>query len=73
MPPIFRLIASAGVTGAELARTFNLGLGMTIVVPAADADRTVALLASSQARVVGRLVPRDGGEPARVLHGPFAP
>ena len=73
VPPIFRLIASAGVTGAELARTFNLGLGMTIVVPAADADRTVALLASSQARVVGRLVPRDGGEPARVLHGPFAP
>jgi phosphoribosylformylglycinamidine cyclo-ligase len=60
-----KLIASAGVDEHEMHRTFNYGLGMTIVVPSADADRTVALLAPEQARVVGRLVPRGGGEASR--------
>ncbi len=69
LPPIMALIATAGVTGPELARTFNMGLGMTIIVPPADVERTVALLASYGARVVGSLVPRAGGEPSRVLHG----
>ena len=65
VPAIFRLIASAGVGELEMRRTFNMGLGMLIVVPADAAERTVALLASSHARVVGRLVPRAGGEPSR--------
>jgi phosphoribosylformylglycinamidine cyclo-ligase len=46
-------------------RTFNMGLGMVIVVPADAAERTVALLAGSGARVVGGLVPRAGGAPSR--------
>ncbi|HTR53884.1 MAG TPA: phosphoribosylformylglycinamidine cyclo-ligase [Kofleriaceae bacterium] len=66
VPAIFQLIASAGVDGAEMRRTFNMGLGMLIVVPADAAARAVALLAGSQARVVGRLVPRAGGEPSRM-------
>ncbi|MGN6103798.1 MAG: phosphoribosylformylglycinamidine cyclo-ligase [Kofleriaceae bacterium] len=65
VPPIMKLIASAGVESEELRRTFNLGLGMTIVVAASEADRTVALLADAGARIVGRLVPRAGGEPSR--------
>ena len=65
VPPIMKLIASAGVDDHEMRRTFNYGLGMTIVVPPADADRTVSLLADSKARVVGRLVPRAGGEASR--------
>lgn len=65
VPPIMELIASAGVEREELRRTFNLGLGMTIVVPASEAERTVALLADAGARIVGRLVPRAGGEPSR--------
>jgi phosphoribosylformylglycinamidine cyclo-ligase len=65
VPPIMQLIANAGVDAAELRRTFNLGLGMVIVVPAEVAANTVALLAGSRARVVGRLAPRAGGEPAR--------
>ncbi|MBA3465434.1 MAG: phosphoribosylformylglycinamidine cyclo-ligase [Deltaproteobacteria bacterium] len=65
VPPIMKLIASAGVDDHEMRRTFNYGLGMTIVVPSADADRTVSLLADSKARVVGRLVPRAGGEASR--------
>ena len=67
VPGIMRLIASGGVTPREMRRTFNLGLGMTIMVAAADAERTVAALAGSAARVVGRLVPRAGGEPSRFI------
>ncbi len=65
VPPIMKLIASAGVADHEMHRTFNYGLGMTIVVPPADADRTVALLAPEKARIVGKLVPRGGGEASR--------
>jgi phosphoribosylformylglycinamidine cyclo-ligase len=67
VPPIMRLIAGAGVEPAELRRTFNLGLGMVIVVPADAADGAVELLAGSRARAVGRLVPRAGGEPSRFV------
>ena len=66
VPPILQLIASAGVAEDEMRRTFNMGLGMLIVVPADAADRTVALLAAQQARVVGTLVPRAGGESSRL-------
>ncbi len=66
VPPIFQLIASAGVDEAEMRRTFNMGLGMLITVASADADRTVALLAPQRARIVGKLVPREGGEPSRL-------
>jgi phosphoribosylformylglycinamidine cyclo-ligase len=67
VPPIMKLIASAGVEDAEMRRTFNLGLGMTIVVPREAADRTVALLAGDHARIVGKLVPRAGGEASRFV------
>jgi phosphoribosylformylglycinamidine cyclo-ligase len=65
VPYIFHLIASAGVADDEMRRTFNMGLGMLIVVPASVAKATVELLAP-QARVVGTLVPRAGGEPSRL-------
>ncbi|MGE5183789.1 MAG: phosphoribosylformylglycinamidine cyclo-ligase, partial [Acidobacteriota bacterium] len=61
VPAIFRLIASAGIAEDEMRRTFNMGLGMIVVVPADAAARTVALLAGARARVVGSLVPRAGG------------
>src|SRR5262249_39142406 len=66
VPPIMKLIASAGVGAPEMARTFNMGLGMLIVVPPSVADRAVSLLAPQRARVVGRLVPRASGEPSRM-------
>jgi phosphoribosylformylglycinamidine cyclo-ligase len=64
VPPIFALIASAGVAPREMYRTFNMGLGMLIVVPAAAAPAAVAAVPG--ARVVGAIVPRAGGEPARI-------
>ncbi len=67
VPPIMKLIAGAGVAPMEMRRTFNMGLGMTIVVPADAVDQTLGLLKSDRARVVGKLVPRDGGEPSRFV------
>jgi phosphoribosylformylglycinamidine cyclo-ligase len=67
VPPIMALIASAGVEPREMQRTFNLGLGMIIVVPAEAAAGATAALAAAQARVVGAIVPRAGGEPSRLI------
>ena len=67
VPGIFQLIASAGVDPLEMRRTFNMGIGMTIVVPADLADTTVRLLAAERARVIGRLVPRGAGASSRYI------
>jgi phosphoribosylformylglycinamidine cyclo-ligase len=66
VPPIMSLIARAGVEPREMYRTFNMGLGMVIAVPAEAAADTVAALATWQARTVGAIVPRAGGEPSRI-------
>jgi hypothetical protein len=47
-----------------------MGLGMIIAVPAGAAADTVAALAPWQARVVGAIVPRAGGEPSRIIGSP---
>ncbi len=60
VPPIFAEIQRAGgVTDDEMARVFNLGLGMVIAVPAdASAAAVTALQQAGQAAViVGELVP----------------
>jgi phosphoribosylformylglycinamidine cyclo-ligase len=66
VPPIMTLIAGAGVEPREMYRTFNMGLGMIIAVPPGAADATVRLLAAQDARIVGALVARHGGEPSRI-------
>jgi phosphoribosylformylglycinamidine cyclo-ligase len=51
-----------GISDDEMARVFNLGLGMVVVVPAEDAGRALSLLreAESAAVEVGHLVSVDG-------------
>jgi phosphoribosylformylglycinamidine cyclo-ligase len=66
VPAIMKLIASAGVEDEEMRRTFNMGIGMIIVVAPENADRAVSLLAGSKARVVGRIVPRGNGPASRL-------
>jgi phosphoribosylformylglycinamidine cyclo-ligase len=65
IPGIFRLIERAGVDEHEMRRTFNMGLGMTIVVAADAIDSALAALSGHGGRVVGSLVPRGQGEPSR--------
>ena len=46
LPPVFTVLAArGGLARPELERVFNLGVGMTAVVAAADADRALRLLA----------------------------
>ena len=57
VPRIFELIAERGpVEPAELYEVFNMGVGFCCVVPAADAEATVALLDGHHAgtAVIGR-------------------
>jgi len=43
--PVFNLIASRGrVERAEMEKTFNMGIGMVVVLPADDVDRALAVL-----------------------------
>ena len=43
--PVFKLIAARGrVTRDEMERTFNMGVGMVVVLPPEDVDRAMAVL-----------------------------
>jgi phosphoribosylformylglycinamidine cyclo-ligase len=62
VPRIFSLIQASGdIADDEMARTFNLGIGMTAVVPAALAD--AALDAVPDACRIGRVVEIVDGAP----------
>ncbi|MGE0482826.1 MAG: phosphoribosylformylglycinamidine cyclo-ligase [Gammaproteobacteria bacterium] len=48
LPPVFDwLREQGGVAGAEMLRTFNCGIGMAVVVPAAQADAVSATLTAA--------------------------
>jgi phosphoribosylformylglycinamidine cyclo-ligase len=62
-PRIFGEIQQAGgVSDEEMARVFNLGLGMVVAVDPADVEASLESLSASglDARVVGRIVPGSG-------------
>ena len=63
-PPVFDWLQRTGnIERDEMHRTFNCGLGMTVCVPAAEADRAVAVLRRSgeQAIRVGEVQKGDRG------------
>ncbi|MCD6497847.1 MAG: phosphoribosylformylglycinamidine cyclo-ligase [Deltaproteobacteria bacterium] len=66
VPPIFDLIATAGVERSEMLRTFNMGLGMVLVVGIQDVAsvRTALEHAGETVWQVGRVVPVEAGVPA---------
>ncbi|MEN3535101.1 phosphoribosylformylglycinamidine cyclo-ligase [Microbispora sp. ZYX-F-249] len=62
-PAIFEVLAGrGGVPQEEMDKTFNLGVGMCAIVPAAEADRALALLTGRglPAWVLGEIVPGEG-------------
>jgi phosphoribosylformylglycinamidine cyclo-ligase len=62
IPPIFSLIQSSGdIADEEMVRTFNVGIGLTAVVPAGHAD--AALAAVGDGYRIGRVVQVPEGEP----------
>jgi len=59
VPPLFRWVQQAGgISDSEMFRTFNMGVGMVVVVPKSDVDK--ALAADVGAFVMGEIVERDG-------------
>ena len=57
--PIFDLIASFGnVPERDMFNTYNMGVGMSIVVPAADAEKALEILKANgeNAYIMGRIV-----------------
>ena len=68
-PPIFDLIEEqGGVSRAEMFEVFNMGIGFCVVVAAADAEATLAVLAAHgrQASVIGHAV----ADPAKSVRLP---
>ena len=62
--PIFELIAKTGnIPERDMFNTFNMGVGMTVVVAPEDADKAIASLKASgeNAYVLGELVESDEG------------
>jgi phosphoribosylformylglycinamidine cyclo-ligase len=69
-PAVFNWLSRAGgVADAEMARTFNCGIGMMLVTAPGDAKAVTAVLASAGETVfeIGRIVPRRGEEPAATV------
>ena len=57
--PIFDLIAKTGnIPERDMFNTFNMGVGMSVVVPAEQADRALEILKASgeDAYVIGEIV-----------------
>jgi phosphoribosylformylglycinamidine cyclo-ligase len=64
VPAVFRTLQEAGrVAQAEMFRTFNMGIGYLLVVPAAEADAVTATLAAGGEQVVrlGEIVAGERG------------
>ena len=63
VPPIFPYIKKCGnIDRKEMFSTFNMGVGMMMVVDTADADAVVKALneAGEKASVIGEIVPDNG-------------
>jgi phosphoribosylformylglycinamidine cyclo-ligase len=63
VPPIFRLMQKGGgIAEREMLRTFNMGIGMIVVVPKDKADRARAELTAAGERVldIGAVIERTG-------------
>lgn len=68
--PIFKWLAKeGGIPAVEMARTFNCGIGMCVVVPADKADEAEAILREHGETVsqIGVIGPRAGDGPQVVI------
>ena len=62
--PIFDLIAKTGnIPERDMFNTFNMGVGMSVVVPAAQVEEALSVLRAhgEDAYVIGEIVPGDEG------------
>ena len=63
-PPVFEVIArEGGIPERDMFNTFNMGVGMTVIVPAAEASKALDVVhgCGTDAYVLGEIVEGDGG------------
>ena len=68
--PIFDLIAKTGsIPERDMYNTFNMGVGMCVVVRAEDADCALSILREmgDDAYVIGKIIPAEGEEQVKLL------
>jgi phosphoribosylamine--glycine ligase / phosphoribosylformylglycinamidine cyclo-ligase len=71
-PQVFRWLAKAGnIKIEELAKTFNMGIGMVLIVSAQERDHAISALSSAGEDVyeIGKLVERDEGMAQCIIEG----
>jgi phosphoribosylformylglycinamidine cyclo-ligase len=69
LPPVFEWLQHEGkVAREEMWRTFNCGVGFTVILPADQADAAIAALRAQQlgAWVIGEVVAADDGARVRI-------
>lgn len=70
LPPVFQWLKEQGnVSAAEMSRTFNVGLGMVMVVEKSGTENVKALLEKEGEKVfvIGELIEREQGQEGCVL------
>ena len=68
VPPVFDIIAREGnVPERDMFNTFNMGVGMTLVLPAAEADRALSILRENGAEGAYLLGEIERGEKGVLL------
>ncbi|XP_064089337.1 trifunctional purine biosynthetic protein adenosine-3-like [Macrobrachium nipponense] len=68
MPKVFHWLAAHGITSSEMAKTFNCGIGMVLIVAANDVAK-VQKLTTDEAKVIGELQPLQPGSPRVCING----
>ena len=66
--PIFRLIAEKGsISERDMFNTYNMGVGMSVVVPAAEVEKAIQILKAQgvDAYLIGEIV--ESGEKIRII------
>jgi phosphoribosylformylglycinamidine cyclo-ligase len=67
VPPLMQELCKRGqLEHEERYRTFNMGIGFTLIVALADAERAKAVVPG--ARIVGWIEERHSGDPAVIVH-----
>lgn len=72
LPPVFRwLMAQGGLSGHDMARTFNTGIGIAVAVPADRVEEAKTALSGRGDAVyeIGRVVALAEGDAAVVVNG----
>ena len=64
IPPIFKLLAEKGnIPERDMFNTFNMGVGMSVVVAKADAEKALEILKANgeDAYIMGEIIPSEEG------------